>query len=73
VLDTNARDYPVAMIDCLTAALEKVAAKLVEWNAHVATINGQIVGTGSLNGLVVSSVFILRIIRGAASGQNSRT
>jgi GNAT superfamily N-acetyltransferase len=56
---TNARDYPASVIDRLASTLpEKVASKLEEWHAYVATVDGQIVGTGSLNGRIVSSVFV---------------
>jgi len=59
VRDTNARDYPASVIDRLAASLpEKVASKLVEWRAYVAVADGRIVGTGSLNGQMVSSVFV---------------
>jgi GNAT superfamily N-acetyltransferase len=59
VRETNARDYPASVIDRLAASLpEKVASKLEEWQAYVAVVEGRIVGTGSLNGQVVSSVFV---------------
>jgi GNAT superfamily N-acetyltransferase len=59
VRETNARDYPGSVIDRLAATLpEKVASKLEEWQAFVAVVGGRIVGTGSLNGQIVSSVFV---------------
>jgi GNAT superfamily N-acetyltransferase len=59
VRETNARDYPASVIDRLAASLpEKVASKLEEWRAYVAIVDGRIVGTGSLDGQIVSSVFV---------------
>jgi GNAT superfamily N-acetyltransferase len=59
VRETNARDYPASVIDRLAASLpEKVASKLEEQRAYVAIVDGRIVGTGSLDGQTVSSVFV---------------
>jgi GNAT superfamily N-acetyltransferase len=59
VRETNARDYPASVIDRLASTLpEKVASKLEEWHAYVATVGNRIVGTRSLNGQIVSSVFV---------------
>jgi predicted N-acetyltransferase YhbS len=59
VRETNARDYPASVIDRLAATLpEKIASKLEEWRAYVAVLDGRTVGTGSLNGQTVSSVFV---------------
>ena len=59
VQETNARDYPASVIDRLALTLpEKVASKLHEWEAYVAAVDGRVVGTGSLNGQEVSSVFV---------------
>jgi N-acetylglutamate synthase-like GNAT family acetyltransferase len=58
VRETNARDYPTSVIDRLALALpEKVASKLDECQAYVA-VDGRVVGTGSLNGQEVGSVFV---------------
>src|SRR5271165_891689 len=57
--ETNARDYPSSVIDRLVLTLpERVASNLETWCAFVAMVNGQIVGTGSLNGQTVSSVYV---------------
>jgi GNAT superfamily N-acetyltransferase len=37
---------------------ERIASKLEEWLAYVALVDGQVVGTASLNGQTVSSVFV---------------
>jgi N-acetylglutamate synthase-like GNAT family acetyltransferase len=59
VRETNARDYPTSVIDRLALALpERVASKLDECQAYVAAVDGRVVGTGSLNGQEVSSVFV---------------
>jgi GNAT superfamily N-acetyltransferase len=57
--ETNARDYPASVIDRLILTLpERIASKLEEWLAYVALVDGQVVGTASLNGQTVSSVFV---------------
>ena len=57
--ETNARDYPPSVIDRLVLTLpDKVASNLETWCAFVAIVNGQVVGTGSLNGRMVSSVYV---------------
>ncbi len=57
--ETNARDYPPSVIDRLALTLPgKVASNLETWCAFVATANGLVVGTGSLNGQTVSSVYV---------------
>jgi GNAT superfamily N-acetyltransferase len=57
--ETNARDYPASVIDRLVLTLPaKVASNLETWCAFVAIVNGQVVGTGSLNGQTVSSVYV---------------
>ena len=57
--ETNARDYPASVIDRLVLTLPKgVASKLEEWQAYVAVVDRQIVGTGSLNGKTVRAVFV---------------
>ena len=59
VRETNAGDYPASVIGRLASTLpEKVASKLEEWHAYVATVGDRIVGTGSLNGQMLSSVFV---------------
>jgi ribosomal protein S18 acetylase RimI-like enzyme len=56
---TNARDYPSSVIDRLVLTLpNKVASNLETWCAFVAIVNGRVVGTGSLNGQTVSSVYV---------------
>jgi GNAT superfamily N-acetyltransferase len=50
---------PASVIDRLASTLpERVASKLEEWHAYIAAVDGRIVGTGSLNGQTVSSVFV---------------
>src|SRR5689334_14885529 len=57
--DTNARDYPASVIDRLASTLpEKVASSLDAGHAFVAMVDGQIVGTASLSGHTVKSVFV---------------
>ncbi len=57
--ETNARDYPASVIDRLVLTLpDKVASNLETWHAFVAIADGRVVGTGSLNGQTVSSVYV---------------
>ena len=57
--ETNARDYPSSVIDRLILTLpDKVVSNLETWCAFVAIVNGRVVGTGSLNGQTVSSVYV---------------
>ena len=57
--ETNARDYPSSVIDRLVLTLpDKVASNLETWCAFVAVVDGRVVGTGSLNGQTVSSVYV---------------
>jgi ribosomal protein S18 acetylase RimI-like enzyme len=57
--ETNARDYPASVIDRLVLTLpNKVASNLDAWHAFVAVVAGRVVGTGSLSGQTVSSVYV---------------
>jgi ribosomal protein S18 acetylase RimI-like enzyme len=57
--ETNARDYPSSVIERLVLTLpDKVASNLETWCAFVAIVSGRVVGTGSLNGQTVSSVYV---------------
>jgi GNAT superfamily N-acetyltransferase len=57
--ETNARDYPASVIDRLVLTLpDKIAAGLETWHAFAAEIDGRVVGTASLSGHVVKSVFV---------------
>jgi len=57
--EINARDYPASVIDRLASTLpEKVASNLDRWHAFVAIVDGRIVGTASLSGHTVRSVFV---------------
>src|SRR3954454_8562274 len=57
--ETNARDYPPSVIDRLVLTLpDKVASNLQTWCSFVAIIDGRVVGTGSLNGQTVTSVYV---------------
>ena len=57
--ETNARDYPAPVIDRLVLTLpEKVSSNLETWHAFVAIVDGLIVGTASLSGDTVKSVFV---------------
>ena len=59
LLETNARDYPAPVIDRLVLTLpEKVASNLETWHAFVAIVDGRVVGTASLSGHTVKSVFV---------------
>ena len=56
---TNARDYPSSVIERLALTLpDKVASNLETWCAFVAVVNGRVVGTGSLDGQTVTSVYV---------------
>lgn len=57
--ETNARDYPASVIDRLILTLpEKVASNIDTWHSFVATLDGRVVGTASLSGQTVKSVFV---------------
>ncbi|MCP3388855.1 GNAT family N-acetyltransferase [Bradyrhizobium sp. CCGB12] len=57
--ETNAKDYPASVIDRLVLTLpDKVAASLETWHAFTAFVDGRVVGTASLSGHVVKSVFV---------------
>jgi GNAT superfamily N-acetyltransferase len=57
--ETNAGDYPASVLDRLVLTLpDKVASNLETWRAFVAIADGRVVGTGSLSGQTVSSVFV---------------
>jgi ribosomal protein S18 acetylase RimI-like enzyme len=57
--ETNAQDYPSSVIERLVLTLpDKVASNLETWCAFVAIVSGRVVGTGSLNGQTVSSVYV---------------
>jgi hypothetical protein len=57
--ETNARDYPSSVIERLVLTLpDKVASNLETWCAFVAIVNERVVGTGSLNGQTVTSVYV---------------
>jgi N-acetylglutamate synthase-like GNAT family acetyltransferase len=57
---TNARDYPAHVISAVAANFspERVAAQLATRQAYVAVIDGAVVGTASLDGSVVRSVYV---------------
>ncbi len=57
--ETNARDYPASVIDRLVQTLpDKVASSLTIWHAFVAIVDARVVGTASLSGDTVKSVFV---------------
>lgn len=57
--ETNARDYPASVIDRLVLTLpEKIASDLDRWHAFVADRRRRVVGTASLHGHTVKSVFV---------------
>jgi N-acetylglutamate synthase-like GNAT family acetyltransferase len=57
--ETNARDYPASVIDRLVLTLpDRVSSNLEKWHAFVAVQDGQVVGTASLSGDTVKSVFV---------------
>jgi GNAT superfamily N-acetyltransferase len=57
--ETNARDYPASVIDRLALTLpEKVASNLDAWHALVAVLDARVVGTASLIGDTIKSVFV---------------
>jgi len=87
VRETNARDYPSSVIERLVLTLpDKVASNLQTWCAFVAIVNGRVVGTGSLNGQTVISVYVhpdyqgrgiatklMDAVENAANAQSQRT
>jgi ribosomal protein S18 acetylase RimI-like enzyme len=87
VRETNARDYPSSVIERLVLTLpDKVASNLETWCAFVAIVNGCVVGTGSLNGQTVTSVYVhpdyqgrgiatklMDAVENAANAQSQRT
>lgn len=57
--ETNARDYSSSVIDRLVLTLpDKAGSHLTIWRALVAIVDGQVVGTGRLNGQTVSAVYV---------------
>lgn len=58
--ETNGRDYPPHVIAAVAENFspEKVAAQLTTRQAYVAVIDGAVVGTASLNGSVLRSVYV---------------
>ena len=57
--ETNAKDYPASVINRLILTLpEKVASNLDAWHSFVAIVDGRVVGTASLSGDTVKSVFV---------------
>ena len=57
--EMNVWDYPPSVIDRLVLTLpDKVASNLETLCAFVAVVDGQVVGTGSLSGQTVSSVYV---------------
>ncbi|MFT4120933.1 GNAT family N-acetyltransferase [Bradyrhizobium sp.] len=57
--ETNARDYPASVIDRLVLTLpERVASTLDTGHAFVAVVEGRVIGTASLSGDSVKSVFV---------------
>jgi len=87
LLETNARDYPPSVIERLLLTLpDKVASNLETWCAFVAIVNERVVGTGSLNGQTVTSVYVhpdyqgrsiatklMDAVESAANAQSQRT
>src|SRR3954469_23709436 len=85
--ETNAQDYPASVIERLVSALpDKVASNLETWCAFVAIVDKRVVGTGSLNGQTVSSVYVhpdyqrrgiatrlMDAVENAADAQSQRT
>jgi ribosomal protein S18 acetylase RimI-like enzyme len=85
--ETNARDYPPSVIERLVLALpDKVASNLETWCAFVAIVDGRVVGTGSLNGQTLTSVYVhpdfqgrgvatrlMDAVENAANAQSQRT
>jgi ribosomal protein S18 acetylase RimI-like enzyme len=85
--ETNALDYPPSVIDRLALTLpNRVAANLQNWCSFVAIVKGRVVGTGSLDGRTVTSVYVhpdyqgrgigtklMDAIESAANTQSQRT
>jgi GNAT superfamily N-acetyltransferase len=67
--ETNAPDYPPSVIDQLVLTLpEAVASQLMQWHAYVAVADGQVVGTGSLDGETVRALFVRPDCQGRGIG-----
>jgi N-acetylglutamate synthase-like GNAT family acetyltransferase len=67
--ETNARDYPASVIDRLVLTLpERVASKLEACHTYIAVADGLVVGTASLNGQTVNSVFVHPDFQGRGIG-----
>jgi predicted N-acetyltransferase YhbS len=60
LLQTNAQDYPPEIIDALVSNFtsEKVTSLIANRQVYVAVAGGRIVGTASLQGSVVRTVFV---------------
>jgi GNAT superfamily N-acetyltransferase len=58
--ETNGQDYPAHVITAVAANFspERVAEKLAARRAYVAIVEGAIVGTASLDGRVIRSVYV---------------
>jgi len=68
--ETNARDYPPHVIAAVAANFspERVLAQLARRQAYVAVVQGAIVGTASLDGDVIRSVYIDPVHQGKGIG-----
>jgi GNAT superfamily N-acetyltransferase len=68
--ETNRRDYPAHVVAAVAENFspERVAEKLSARRAYVATVAGMVVGTASLDGRVVRSVFVDPTYQGKGIG-----
>jgi GNAT superfamily N-acetyltransferase len=68
--ETNRRDYPAHVITAVAANFspERVAEKLAARRAYVAIVDGAIVGTASLDGRVIRSVYVDPTYQGKGIG-----
>jgi GNAT superfamily N-acetyltransferase len=68
--ETNGRDYPAHVVTAVAENFspERVAEKLAARRAYVATVDGMVVGTGSLDGRVIRSVYVDPTCQGKGIG-----
>jgi GNAT superfamily N-acetyltransferase len=68
--ETNRRDYPGHVITAIAENFspERVAEKLATRRAYVAVVDGAVVGTGSLDGHVIRSVYVDPTYQGKGIG-----
>jgi GNAT superfamily N-acetyltransferase len=68
--ETNGRDYPAHVITAIAENFspQRVREKLASRRAYVAVVDGTVVGTGSLDGRVIRSVYVEPTYQGKGIG-----